>query len=404
MTGQGVRDFLVPDLGEGLEDATITGWSVAVGDDVVLNQTLCTVETNKAEVEIPSPYPGRVVELGGAEGDTLAVGAVLVRIATDVPAPAPASQNGGGPARKAVLVGYGTDDAMDTSRRAPVEGGTRARAKPPVRKLAADLHVDLAAVAPGTGPEGIVTREDVLAAAGKSDDVSDTVGVHGVQATMAQRMALSRSQIPDAHASVQVDCAALLRVRDRLREAAGDDGQQITAFVLTLRLLTIALTHHPMFNSTWVETAGGPHIHVHSAVHLGFGVAAPRGLLVPVVKDAHEKTTRELAATIARLIEESRAGTVKPAELQGSTFTVSNFGALGLDEGVPVINYPEAAILGMGSLKPRPVVVDDAVVIRPTMTLTCAFDHRIADGAQVAAFLGEVRLLIESPELALLDS
>jgi pyruvate dehydrogenase E2 component (dihydrolipoamide acetyltransferase) len=404
MTGQGVRDFLVPDLGEGLEDATITGWSVAVGDDVVLNQTLCTVETNKAEVEIPSPYPGRVVELGGAEGDTLAVGAVLVRIATDVPAPAPASQNGGGPARKAVLVGYGTDDAMDTSRRAPVEGGTRARAKPPVRKLAADLHVDLAAVAPGTGPEGIVTREDVLAAAGKSDDVSDTVGVHGVQATMAQRMALSRSQIPDAHASVQVDGAALLRVRDRLREAAGDDGQQITAFVLTLRLLTIALTHHPMFNSTWVETAGGPHIHVHSAVHLGFGVAAPRGLLVPVVKDAHEKTTRELAATIARLIEESRAGTVKPAELQGSTFTVSNFGALGLDEGVPVINYPEAAILGMGSLKPRPVVVDDAVVIRPTMTLTCAFDHRIADGAQVAAFLGEVRLLIESPELALLDS
>jgi pyruvate dehydrogenase E2 component (dihydrolipoamide acetyltransferase) len=401
---ENVRDFLVPDLGEGLEDATITGWSVAVGDDVALNQTLCTVETNKAEVEIPSPYAGRIVELGGAEGDTLAVGAVLVRIATDAPAPAPASQNGGGPKRKAVLVGYGTDDAMDTSRRAPVEGGSRPRAKPPVRKLAADLHVDLADVVPGSGPDGIVTREDVLAAARKSDGMSETMDVHGVHATMAQRMALSRSQIPDAHASVQVDCSALLRVRDRMREAAGDDGQQITPFVLTLRLLTIALTHHPMFNSTWVETAGGPHIHVHSAVHLGFGVAAPRGLLVPVVKDAQDKTTRELAATIARLIEESRAGTVKPAELQGSTFTVSNFGALGLDEGVPVINYPEAAILGMGSLKPRPVVVDDAVVVRPTMTLTCAFDHRIADGAQVAAFLGEVRLLIESPELALLDS
>jgi pyruvate dehydrogenase E2 component (dihydrolipoamide acetyltransferase) len=401
---ENVRDFLVPDLGEGLEDATITGWSVAVGDDVALNQTLCTVETNKAEVEIPSPYAGRIVELGGAEGDTLAVGAVLVRIATDAPAPAPASQNGGGPKRKAVLVGYGTDDAMDTSRRAPVEGGSRPRAKPPVRKLAADLHVDLADVVPGSGPDGIVTREDVLAAARKSDGMSETMDVHGVHATMAQRMALSRSQIPDAHASVQVVCSALLRVRDRMREAAGDDGQQITPFVLTLRLLTIALTHHPMFNSTWVETAGGPHIHVHSAVHLGFGVAAPRGLLVPVVKDAQDKTTRELAATIARLIEESRAGTVKPAELQGSTFTVSNFGALGLDEGVPVINYPEAAILGMGSLKPRPVVVDDAVVVRPTMTLTCAFDHRIADGAQVAAFLGEVRLLIESPELALLDS
>ena len=402
MSTENVRDFLVPDLGEGLEDATITGWSVEVGDDVALNQTLCTVETNKAEVEIPSPYAGRIVELGGAEGDTLAVGAVLVRIATD--APAPASQNGGGPKRKAVLVGYGTDDAMDTSRRAPAEGGSRPRAKPPVRKLAADLHVDLADVVPGSGPDGTVTREDVLAAARKSEVTSDTVDVNGVHATMAQRMTLSRSQIPDAHASVQVDCSSLLRVRDRLREAAGDDGQQITPFVLTLRLLTIALTHHPMFNSTWVETAGGPHIHVHSAVHLGFGVAAPRGLLVPVVKDAQDKTTRELAATVARLIEESRAGTVKPAELQGSTFTVSNFGALGLDEGVPVINYPEAAILGMGSLKPRPVVVDDAVVVRPTMTLTCAFDHRIADGAQVAAFLGEVRRLVESPELALLDS
>ena len=394
---QSVRDFLVPDLGEGLEDATITGWSVAVGDDVELNQTLCTVETNKAEVEIPSPYAGRIVELGGAEGETLAVGSVLIRVATD--APAPVSQNGAAPKRKPVLVGYGTDDEMDSSRRAPVEGGARPRAKPPVRKLAADLQVDLAALAPGSGQDGIVTREDVLAAA----EAPDTVDVHGVQATMAQRMTLSRSKIPDAHASVHVDCTALLRVRDRLREAVGDDGPPITPFVLTLRLLTIALTHHPMFNSTWVDTAGGPHIHVHSAVHLGFGVAAPRGLLVPVVKDAHDKSTRELAATVSRLIDEARAGTVKPAELQGSTFTVSNFGALGLDEGVPVINYPEAAILGMGSLKPRPVVVDGAVVARPTMTLTCAFDHRIADGAQVAAFLGEVRQLIESPELALLD-
>ena len=134
---------------------------------------------------------------------------------------------------------------------------------------------------------------------------------------MAQRMTLSRSQIPDAHAGVQVDCSALLRVRDRLREAVGDDGPQITPFVLTLRLLTIALTHHPMFNSTWVDTAGGPHIHVHSAVHLGFGVAAPRGLLVPVVKDAQGKSTRELAVTVSRLIDEARAGTVKPDRAAG---------------------------------------------------------------------------------------
>jgi pyruvate dehydrogenase E2 component (dihydrolipoamide acetyltransferase) len=402
MSADNVRDFLVPDLGEGLEEATVTSWNVAVGDEVALNQTLCTVETNKAEVEIPSPYAGRIAELGGADGETLAVGALLVRIATD--APAPAAQHNGKPRRKPVLVGYGTDDDMDASRRVQPPDGTRARAKPPVRKLAADLHVDLASLMPGSGPDGIVTRDDVLSVAGKPERAPDDVGVHGVQATMAQRMTLSRSNIPDAHASVHVDCSTLLKVRDRLREEVGDGGPPITPFVLTLRLLTIALTHHSMFNSTWVDTAGGPHIHVHSAVHLGIGVAAPRGLLVPVVKDAQDKSTRELAATVAGLIDDARAGTVKPGDLQGSTFTVSNFGALGLDEGVPVINYPEAAILGMGSLKPRAIVVDGAVVARPTMTLTCAFDHRIADGAQVAAFLGELQKLIESPELALLDS
>jgi pyruvate dehydrogenase E2 component (dihydrolipoamide acetyltransferase) len=405
-----VKEFLVPDLGEGLEDATITAWNVAVGDEVELNQTLCTVETNKAEVEIPSPYAGRIVELGGAAGETLTVGSVLVRIATSVaetagragnsaaePVAPPPSANGSG--RKPVLVGYGADDDMDTSRRGSV--GERPRAKPQVRKLAAELNVDLSRVT-GSGADGVITREDVLAAAGRSAPTPEMVAVRGVQAEMAHRMTLSRRQIPDAHTGLQVDCSGLIRLRDRVRDIA-DDESPITPFVLTLRLLTIALRHHPILNSTWLDTTDGPQIHLHSAVHLGFGVAAPRGLLVPVVSDAHDKTTRELAAAVARLIRDARAGTLKPSELQGSTFTVSNFGALGLDEGVPVINYPEAAILGMGSLKPRPVVVDGEVVARPTMSLTCAFDHRIVDGAAVAAFLRELRDLIEAPELALLD-
>ena len=405
-----VKEFLVPDLGEGLEDATITGWNVAVGDEVELNQTLCTVETNKAVVEIPSPYAGRIVELGGAEGQTLTVGSVLVRIATSVAEPAGRAGNSApetvdppsrasGTVRKPVLVGYGADDDMDTSRRGSV--GERPRAKPPVRKLAAELNVDLTRVT-GSGPDGLITREDVLAAAGRSAPTPEMVAVRGVQAEMAHRMTLSRRQIPDAHAGVQVDCSSLIRMRDRVRDIA-DDESPITPFVLTLRLLMIALRHHPNLNSTWLDTTDGPQIHVHSAVHLGFGVAAPRGLLVPVVSDAHDMTTRELAAVVTRLIRDARAGTLKPSELQGSTFTVSNFGALGLDEGVPVINYPEAAILGMGSLKSRPVVVDGEVVARPTMSLTCAFDHRIVDGAAVAAFLRELRDLIEAPELALLD-
>lgn len=414
------RDFLVPDLGEGLQDATITSWNVAVGDTVELNQTLCTVETNKAEVEIPSPYAGKVLDLGGAAGDTLAVGSLLVRIATSADEPAgahsgsrsgsQAGNNGTGAHRKPVLVGYGTDDSMDTSRRGT--RSPRARAKPPVRKLAADLNVDLSALAPGSGPDGIVTRDDVVAAANRSPAArpaktvtpfppAQTRDVRGVQAEMARRMSLSRSEIPDAHARVDADCTALLRLRDRIRAAEPD--VSITPFVLTLRLLTLALGRHEVLNATWMETTSGPQIHQHPAVHLGVGVAAPRGLLVPVVRDAQAMTTRELAVTVARLVDSARAGTLSPSELTGSTFTVSNFGALGVDDGVPVINYPEAAILGMGSLRERPVVVDGAVVARPTMSLTCVFDHRIADGAQAAAFLGELRRLIEEPDLALLD-
>jgi 2-oxoisovalerate dehydrogenase E2 component (dihydrolipoyl transacylase) len=321
-----------------------------------------------------------------------------VRIETSESAPAHASTNGTGTKRKAVLVGYGTDDAMDASRRrAPAPESERPRAKPPVRKLAAELHVDLAALAPGSGPEGIITRDDVLAAAGGAE----LLDVRGVQAEMARRMTLAHREIPDAHARVEVDCAALLALRDRM--AAADETLAVTPFVLTLRMLVIALRRHPMLNSTWVVTDERPRIHQHAAVHLGFGVATPRGLLVPVVANAQDLTTRQLAQTVSRLIDGARAGSLQPRQLTGSTFTVSNYGALGLDDGVPVINYPEAAILGMGSVKPRAVVVDGAVTARPTMALTCVFDHRIADGAQAAAFLVELRDLIEAPALALSD-
>jgi 2-oxoisovalerate dehydrogenase E2 component (dihydrolipoyl transacylase) len=387
-----VKVFVVPDLGEGLEEVTLSCWRVDVGDDIKLNQPLCSVETAKAEVEIPSPYAGRVVEIRGAEGDVLAVGSLLARIDS-----APVT-SGEVSARKPILVGYGADDALDTSRRRP-------KAKPSVRKLAADLLVDLNDVPPGD--DGLIGRDAVLAAAGVGAErpgVSyDVLPVRGVHAHMAERMTLSRNNIPDAHASVNVDCTALIRLRDHLSALVGGDDEVISPFVLTLRLLVIALTHNKILNSTWVDGPNGAQVHSHHAVHLGFAVATPRGLLVPVVANAQAKTTRELADCVARLIRDARAGTLKPAELTGSTFTVSNFGALGLDDGVPVINYPEAAILGIGSLKPRPMALDNTVVIRSQMTLTCAFDHRIADGANAAEFLGELRTLIESPETALLD-
>ena len=395
------NDFRVPDLGEGLQDATVSSWSVAVGDVVELNQTLCTLETAKAEVEIPSPYAGRVVELGGAVGDVLPVGALLVRVDAgagdghDAPKPEThgAERKINAAKRTPVLVGYGADEAFDASRR----GGPRPKAKPAVRKLAAELLVDLAALTPG--PDGLISRESVLAAAGVHSEqrpgVSyDVLPVRGVHAAMAQRMALSRSEIPDAHASVEVDGTRLLALRDTLG---------LSPFTITARLLVLALTHHRILNSTWVDGPAGPQVHTHHPVHLGVAVAAPRGLLVPVVRDAQAMTTRQLAEAVAALIGGGRDGLLTPAQLSGSTFTVSNFGALGLDEGVPVINHPEAAILGLGALRPRAVVVDGALAVRSTMMVTCAFDHRVADGAQVAAFLGELRALIETPETALLD-
>ena len=380
-----VKAFVVPDLGEGLEEVTVTCWNVAVGDDVELNQILCSVETAKAEVEIPSPYAGRIVERGGAEGDVLNVGAVLVRIDT-----APVTSNG--EAAVPTLVGYGADAGIDTSRRT-----SRPLAAPPVRKLAKELMVDLASVQRGAGE--VITRADVTAAAHPSAAGARVQPIRGVQARMAEKMTLSHREIPAAKVSVEVDCTALLRLRDRFRSAQ----QEITPFVLTLRLLTIALAHNTILNSTWVDSPEGPQVHIHPGVQLGFGVATKRGLLVPVITDAHNKTTRELASRTSELITGAREGTLTPAELRGSTFTVSNFGALGADDGVPVINHSEAAILGMGAIKPRPVAVGDEVVVRPTMMLTCVFDHRVADGAQAAQFVCELRELIESPETALLD-
>lgn len=390
--GDRVKAFRVPDLGEGLEEVTVTCWNVAAGDDVELNQILCSVETAKAEVEIPGPYAGRIVETHGAEGDVLKVGSVLVRIDT-------APVNGEAPPRNGeaaapTLVGYGADADIDVSRRTG-----RPLAAPPARKLAKELSVDLSSIQHVLAGR-VITRADVLAAAqGSGGDARDVRPVRGVQARMAEKMAQSHREIPAAQAGVAVDCTGLLSLCERFRSA----DEEITPFVLTLRLIVVALSHNMILNSTWVDSPEGPQVHINRGMHLGFAVATRRGLLVPVIRDAQNKTTRELGRRTAELIARARDGALMPAELSGSTFTVSNFGALGLDDGVPVINHPEAAILGLGAIKPRPVIVGDEVAARSTMTMTCVFDHRVADGAQVAKFVCELRDLIESPETALLD-
>ncbi|MFB8404578.1 dihydrolipoamide acetyltransferase family protein [Streptomyces sp. NPDC055912] len=464
-----IREFLVPDLGEGLLDATVVAWLVTPGDTVAVNQPLCVLETAKAEVEIPSPYAGTVVERRGEPGETLPVGTPLILVDSGAPTatgrgpgiaanrgpaanpdpvvnPDPAANPGAaasvvpgtavdaqgadrtganrtGADSGPVLVGYGTGAGADAGRRAvrrrpaprrtqsaaPTDTG-RPRAKPPVRHLARTLGVDLAALGAGSGPEGTITRTDVHAAAaspttgaagdGGSASGTRSIPVRGIRARTAAHMERARREIPDAHCSLTVDFSRLLALRDRLR--ARDAESAATPFALLLRLLTLTLREHPRLNATYVQD--GPEVRTYEAVHLGIGTATPRGLVVPVVRDAQDLSTVRLARELARLADGARTGALTPRELTGSTFTVSNFGALGLDEGVPVVNHPEAAILGVGSIRPRPHVVDgDRLVVRPTAKLTCAFDHRVCDGAEAAAFLTALGALVEDPDTLLLS-
>jgi pyruvate dehydrogenase E2 component (dihydrolipoamide acetyltransferase) len=287
----GVQEFGLPDLGEGLEEATVTRWVVAEGDEVALNDPLCTVETAKAEVEIPSPYAGVVVERRGASGEELAVGSLLVRIDTSG-ASAEGEPTGGerdeAPRRQAVLVGYGVEDESGASNRPRAPVPARPRAKPPVRKLARDLGVDLTDLAPGSGRDGVITRDDVTRAAAApaqlaiseaADSGAVTEPLSGIRARIAEKMTAARQHIPDAHASVTADFTRLLDVRARLQEAA-DTGaaETLTPFAVLLRLLVSALRAHPVLNSTFA--ADPPSVRTFDAVHLGVGVATEHGLEV----------------------------------------------------------------------------------------------------------------------------
>lgn len=253
MSTEQITTFAVPDLGEGLEEVTVTSWDVAVGDEVELNQTLCSVETAKAEVEIPSPYAGRIVELGGAEGDVLAVGrrwcgSIPVRRLSPRPSPSTRRRRCAQRCWSATAPTTPSTPAAEPARAAPDPK------LPGARKLAAELGVDLGGVPPG--PRGVITTDGVLAAAAADRSADELRPVSRVQAAMAERMTMSRSKIPDAHAAVQVDCTNLLQLRDRLADHVG--GTSITPFTLTLRLVILALTRHPVLNATWVDAPEGP--------------------------------------------------------------------------------------------------------------------------------------------------
>jgi 2-oxoisovalerate dehydrogenase E2 component (dihydrolipoyl transacylase) len=412
-----IRDFLMPDLGEGLTEGEVNRWLVAEGDMVAVDQPVAEITTEKAVVEVPTPFAGRVATLHGAEGEMIAVGKPLISIeVAGVPA---ASESGN------VLVGYGTSEAAPRSRRnvaprsrrnvapASTAGSARSASSPPasplVRRLAAELGVDLATIA-GSGPGGMVTKAD-LERASRQDGATpenqspptvaggERMSLAGVDRIAAERLTRSHREAPTATAFVRADATRLMELRAELPPGTTD--ASVTPFAIILRLCVIALRQFPRLNAHFDTEAN--EIVRFTPIHLGVAVQTDRGLVVAVIRDAQSKSLRGIADDLQRLASGARDGSIDATDLRGSTFTVSNFGAFGVDGGTAIINPPEAAILGVGRIATRPWVVDDYVVPRSVVELSLVFDHRVADGGVAGGFIRHLADLIEVPDQASAD-
>jgi 2-oxoisovalerate dehydrogenase E2 component (dihydrolipoyl transacylase) len=443
-----MRDFALPDLGEGLTEGEIIKWLVAEGDLIHLNQPIVEVETAKAAVEIPAKWAGRVVRLHHPEGATVLVGTPIILIDTDpeagelpeaaapAPASAPASEPGeggepGGTGRTAVLVGYGPRittatrrarvapaPAVSTVEPAPAVGP--ALAKPPVRKLARELGVDLHRVV-GTGPAGSITREDVHAAAQISEPVPSTevaplvtpatvavfgpnrehrVPVRGVRKLTAQNMVASAFTAPHVTEFLSVDMTRSVRALARLRERPDWRDVRVSPLLLVAKAVLLGIQRYPMVNSSW--SAETDEIIVKEYVNLGIAAATPRGLVVPNIKDAGRLSLRELADAMTALVGTAKQGRTAPADMTSGTFTITNVGVFGVDSGTPILPPGEAAILAFGAVRPMPWVYKGKVRVRDVTTLGLSFDHRIIDGELGSLFLRDVGSFLSDPEGSLL--
>ncbi|MEE1788149.1 dihydrolipoamide acetyltransferase family protein [Streptomyces sp. SP17BM10] len=470
-----LREFKMPDVGEGLTEAEILSWYVKPGDTVTDGQVVCEVETAKAAVELPIPFNGVVEQLFFPEGATVDVGTVIISVAVAgeggapaptapaaAPAPAPAAEAPAAPAepeRREVLVGYGprTGTAQRRARRtttttvvaapaapaAPVAPaptpavapavaeqpvGDRPLAKPPVRKLAKDLGIDLRAVIP-TGRDGVVTREDVHAHASAltaatsapapaAVAVAEPVAVESVEAPVvvsgsgtgdvrvpikgvrkatAQAMVASAFTAPHVTEFVQVDVTRTMKFVRKLKES-GELGRdvRVSPLLIVAKALLTAIKRHPEINAQWDEAA--QEIVIKGQVNLGIAAATPRGLIVPNIKDAGAKTLSGLATSLGELVETARQGKTSPADMQGGTVTITNVGVFGVDTGTPILNPGEAAILAFGAVRELPWVHKGKVVPRQVTTLALSFDHRLVDGELGSRVLADVAALLEQPK------
>ncbi|KDN20586.1 dihydrolipoamide acetyltransferase family protein [Amycolatopsis rifamycinica] len=394
-------DFLLPDLGEGLTEAAIVDWRVKVGDTVDVDQVVVEVETAKAAVEVPVPFAGVVTALHGEPGQLLPVGAPLLTVGGFAEPGVTVSAASAGSGN--VLIGYGTAPATRRKRaRRPVSAPAPARParapgviSPFVRKLAADNGIDLAKIAP-SGPDGIIRRADVEAVLKKPVANGKRIPLTGVRKAVADKLTTSRREIPEATVWVDVDATELVAARAALNAKTD---RPVSLLGLIARFAVAGLRRYPELNSR-VE---GDEIVLLDKIHLGFAAQTDRGLVVPVVRDADELSTRELSAAIGERARTAREGKLAPAELTGGTFTVNNYGVFGVDGSAAIINHPQAAILGIGRIIDRPWVVDGALVARKICELTLAFDHRVCDGGTAGGFLRFVADCVESPVTALGD-
>ncbi|MEU1467024.1 dihydrolipoamide acetyltransferase family protein [Streptomyces sp. NPDC005761] len=451
------REFKMPDVGEGLTEAEILKWFVQPGDTVTDGQVVCEVETAKAAVELPIPFDGVVHELRFAEGVTVDVGQVI--IAVDVapgsgdeapvaaePAPAAAAVPEAEPeaeapkGRQPVLVGYGVAESS-TKRRArkgtesapaaasaAIQGEmnghgpsavpeARPLAKPPVRKLAKDLGIDLATVTP-TGEGGVITREDVHAAATPTPAPAPVqaeapapvvapvpvaagaretrIPVKGVRKAIAQAMVGSAFTAPHVTEFVTVDVTRTMKLVAELKEDKDMAGVRVNPLLIIAKALLVAIKRNPEVNAAWDE-ANQEIVQKHY-VNLGIAAATPRGLIVPNIKDAHEQTLPQLAASLGELVSTAREGKTSPAAMAGGTVTITNVGVFGVDTGTPILNPGESAILAVGAIKLQPWVHKGKVKPRQVTTLALSFDHRLVDGELGSKVLADVAAILEQPK------
>ncbi|MFE9854986.1 dihydrolipoamide acetyltransferase family protein [Streptomyces sp. NPDC005780] len=451
------REFKMPDVGEGLTEAEILKWFVQPGDTVTDGQVVCEVETAKAAVELPIPFDGVVHELRFPEGTTVDVGQVI--IAVDVapgsgddapvdasvaePAPEPVVEPEEPKGRTPVLVGYGVAESS-TKRRArkgteaapaaasaAIQGemnghGTghaavaeaRPLAKPPVRKLAKDLGIDLATVTP-TGDGGIITREDVHAAAtptpapapapvqatapvaapvaAPSVTARETrIPVKGVRKAIAQAMVGSAFTAPHVTEFVTVDVTRTMKLVAELKEDKDMAGVRVNPLLIIAKALLVAIKRNPEVNAAWDE-ANQEIVQKHY-VNLGIAAATPRGLIVPNIKDAHDQTLPQLAASLGELVSTAREGKTSPAAMAGGTVTITNVGVFGVDTGTPILNPGESAILAVGAIKLQPWVHKGKVKPRQVTTLALSFDHRLVDGELGSKVLADIAAILEQPK------